>query len=87
MLSLSKLSLVKEFKQTVRNAFDVYFDTARTLLELIAIGLGFEMAEFDKERERLSTAIIFNMAHIIWGEYIYYRELLRVLLTNLSQTD
>ena len=37
-----------KFQKTIRNAFNVYYDTARVLLEMICLGLGLDMEEFDK---------------------------------------
>merc|ERR1719419_403505 len=38
----------ENFQKTIRNAFDVYFKTAKTLLEMVSLGLGLDMGEFEK---------------------------------------
>lgn len=37
-----------KFRNVVRNAFNVYMDTARVLLEMICLGLKMDIGEFDK---------------------------------------
>ena len=50
-----------EFRQIVRGQFNVYFAAARQLLELIALELGFDMAEFDDILEGHATT--FRLIH------------------------
>ena len=38
----------EKFRKTIRNAFNVYFKTAKTLLEMVSLGLELDMGEFEK---------------------------------------